>query len=171
MMTQELLKKLKAKDLSAYNEIYDQYGWELHNYLKKTYPNETVSSEVFAQTMEAFCRDLTKYGTTDVMEAALFMYADRTMQTLTAQSTEETTWPETPAAPEGWTQQPNLPEAAPSQKKKGGFGRFLLTVLLLLVAAAALWVIFGQVLRMGLLPNFSLDLGYNWFNQNIAWWF
>ena len=34
---------------------------------------------------------------------------------------------------------------------------------------AALWVITGLLMDMGFLPD--IDMGYSWFNMNIAPWF
>ena len=84
MTTEELLKKLKDQDLSAYNYVYEKYGWELHNYLKKTHPDDEITNEVFRKAMQSFCGDLTRHTTTDVLEIALCMYADRALGDLGA---------------------------------------------------------------------------------------
>ena len=52
--------------------------------------------------------------------------------------------------------------------QRGGFLRALglvAVVLLVLLVAVLLWMLAGQMMRLGAIP--SLDLGYNWFNAHI----
>ncbi len=53
----------------------------------------------------------------------------------------------------------------PEQKKRGGAGRVLLTLLFSVLCAALLWLVLGMTMRLGWLP--PVDLGYAWFNQHI----
>lgn len=54
-------------------------------------------------------------------------------------------------------------------EKKGGFWSGLLIVILIICILAMLWVIVGIIMGTGLAPR--LDLGYEWFNENITWFF
>ena len=52
--------------------------------------------------------------------------------------------------------------------QRGGFLRALglaAVALLVLLVAVLLWMLAGQMMRLGAIP--SLDLGYNWFNAHI----
>jgi len=79
MRMEELLQKLKDRDLSAYNYVYETYGWELHNYLLDKCPDKEMSSAVFRKAINAFCEDLAGRSETDQLELILRTYADRAL--------------------------------------------------------------------------------------------
>ena len=67
---------------------------------------------------------------------------------------------------EDWQEVDLLEEEETTQR--GGFLRALglvAVVLLVLLVAVLLWMLAGQMMRLGAIP--SLDLGYNWFNAHI----
>ena len=76
MTTQDLIKSLKEQDLEAFNQFYEKYSWELHNYLLKRCPDKEMATEVFRRTMSGFCKDLSASNGTDMLEVMLCMYAD-----------------------------------------------------------------------------------------------
>lgn len=174
MMTEELLKKLKAQDSDAYNYIYDKYSWELHNYLRQKCPDKEMAAEAFRQTMNGFCQELEKREETELLEVMLHMYADTVCTQLQNRARMPQAEPE-PAMQEMQEKVPLEPETAePEGKGKNAASavfRVLLMLLLGIVLVAAVWVILGQVMRMGLIPGFRFDWGYSWFNRNIAPWF
>lgn len=63
----------------------------------------------------------------------------------------------------------NAGQAMTEKKKHMGAGAVLLIVLLSIGIIAMLWVITGVAMNTGILPQ--ADLGYQWFNLNIAPWF
>lgn len=80
-----------------------------------------------------------------------------------ASQTEQPTQPETELIDE--TDEP----VQPAKQKKSKVGLFFGIGGLSLGILAALWVISGILMSLDILPDF--DLGYQWFNMNIAPWF
>lgn len=196
MVTEELLRRLRSQDMSAYNYIYEKYGWELHNYLREKYPDKDTAAVVFRKAINDFCADLSAADSLDVMEIALYMYADRVTQQMgreplrkeaqldlpefpIPEKVPESTvsaMPE-PAAPavQGWDDWSDLdPEPAKAEPKRRSaaatVGKILLILVLTLIVVGAVWVALGFVIKLELIPGFRPDLGYSWFNRSIAPW-
>ena len=60
-------------------------------------------------------------------------------------------------------------DEAEDRKNPGGAGFWIAVIALGLCIMFAVWVIVGLLMDMSLLPEF--DLGYDWFNANVAPWF
>lgn len=139
----ELLNRIKKRDMDAYLQLTRDYGWKLYSYLRAQCDNKEMVDAVFDKTMKNFYDSLTADDSEDPVEAILYAYADHTC--------EQMHWEET----------------APSKISSVGF---VLGILILGVGIlAALWVILGLLMDMNLIPE--LDLGYSWFNANVASWF
>jgi len=106
MNNQDLYEKMKEQDFSAYNHYYEKYGWELHNYLQQRCPDKDLAAKVFTQAMSGFWEELSKNGSSDVMEAMLCLYADGICRRL--EGKEQTL----PAAPV-MRQEADIPAALP----------------------------------------------------------
>ena len=63
----------------------------------------------------------------------------------------------------------DIPIQAKAEKRPWSAGRLAAAIALFAGILAALWVIAGLLMDMGFLPY--IDMGYSWFNMNIAPWF
>ena len=63
----------------------------------------------------------------------------------------------------------DIPIQAKAEKRPWSAGRLAAAIALSAGILAALWVIAGLLMDMGFLPY--IDMGYSWFNMNIAPWF
>ena len=151
MDSNQLLNRMKDRDMVAYHYLTERYGWKLYSYLKTRFKNREQVDAAMNETLRQFYN--TVAGSDDAIEALLLSFADRTCQNMTQDRT--------PLAPTG-------------QKKKKGvkIGTILYVIaisFLLLCILGSIWVIVGLLMDLGIIPD--VDLGYSWFSANIFPWF
>ena len=147
----QLLDRIKERDMAAYHHLTQDYGWKLYSYLKTRFQDKETLDAVFNETLNKFYNTIA--GSDDVIEALLYSFADQTCQTMMPGKTI--------AVAKGNT-----------KKASGKVGTILFYVsfgFLLFGIFAALWVIVGLLMGLGIMPE--LDLGYSWFNANVFPWF
>lgn len=154
MNQMELLKKLMSRNSDAFLEMTEKYSWSVYSLIRSRVSDSKQADALFHKTMDGFYRCLYESKAEDPVEAILFMYAEKMLQ--------ENQNPTAISTPQG------KKKTSPG-KEKGSFFRGLINYLLLAAIAAVLWVIAGLLMDLNLLPGY--DLGYEWFNSNIAQWF
>ena len=162
METNDLFKRIREKDQAAFKELTEDYGWKLYGRIRKTTDDRDKADLIFKQTFSRFYNTMENYDCEDAIEAMLCVYAAMVTEEL-AQSEGETVMPELTGKKK---------TAKKAKKAHSGIANFfyVLGVLLLLAGiAAALWIMAGLLMDLQILPQF--DLGYEWFNANIAPWF
>lgn len=151
MDTNELLNRIKQRDPNAYLQLTKAYGWKLYSHLRTQFDDPKMADAAFTETLTNFYNTIAEGNGDDAVEMLLMAYGDMTCQQM--KNTQDSQKPASMAQP----------------AKSGGFGFGLGVGILVLGILAALWVIVGLLMDMSILPN--LDLGYSWFNANIAPWF
>lgn len=173
METNELLDRIKDRDTDAYLQLTQAYGWKLYSHLRSQFEDRETADAAFNETLTNFYNSLAGGDGEDAVEALLYAYADQTCRKMNggAQSAQEI-----PAKPpvepvSTVTEKPTVvePEEKKAPERSGSFGFTLGVTILVIGILAALWVIIGLMMDMGILPE--LDLGYSWFNANLAPWF
>ncbi|MBO4938279.1 MAG: hypothetical protein J6C98_04670 [Oscillospiraceae bacterium] len=146
----ELLKRIKERDMDAYLYLTNVYGLKLYNYLNSRLGDQDLVEEAFQKTLASFYESLTAQESQDPIDAILCTYADQTCGKIAGS------------------------DVGTKKKKKkhsaaANIGFAIGIVILSAGILAASWVIIGLLMDMNLIP--SADLGYEWFNANIAPWF
>ena len=168
MENNELFQRIKANDQEAFRELTDKYGWKVYSRIRKSTEDREKADLIFKKAFADFFESMKDSDTEDVIEAMLCVYAAMAaddIEKAEADNKKEGT-PETAVT--------GLPEVteAPKKKKRSFFSRLLYTLNVLLLVAGiviALWAMAGLLMSLDILPE--LDLGYSWFNANIANWF
>ena len=171
MTNPNLLDRISTGDRDAFVQLMREYGPALYFRLLDRLGDRTLADAAFRQIMLDFHRKLTASGEKDAVAALLVNEADAvsrqllldSMEGLIAHTAEEAfsveLMPET-------TQMDSLQEDAP---EKPGVLWWTAVTLLILCTLLVCWVIIGLLVSMEVLPR--LDLGYSWFDANIAQWF
>lgn len=151
MDSNQLLNRMKERDMVAYHYLTERYGWKLYSYLKKRLPNQEQVDAAMNETLRQFYN--TVAGSDDAIEALLISFADQTCQHMTKFQSER------------------VPTVL---KKRTGvkIGTVLYVIavsFLLLCILGSIWVIIGILMSLGIIPE--VDLGYSWFNANMFPWF
>lgn len=148
MDSNELLNRLKDRDMGAYHLLTEHYGWKLYSYLKTRFKDKEQVDAAFNESLHQFYSTIA--GSEDAVEALLFSFADRICENM----------------------KHNQNITVPEQKSSGKMGTVLFTVafsILLLGIFVTLWVIIGILMDLGIMPE--LDLGYSWFSDHVFPWF
>ena len=164
METNELFKRIREKDQEAYRELTEDYGWKLYGRIRKTTDDRDQADLIFRETFSRFYNSMEHYDCDDAIDAMLCVYA--------AMVTEELAQNQLPASDALPVQDKKGKKKKKAKKSHSGIGTFFYVIgviLLLAGIAAALWVMAGLLMDLQILPEF--DLGYEWFNANIAPWF
>ena len=173
METNDLFNRIKARDQDAFKQLTEDYGWKLYARIRKTTDNRDKADLIFKRTFSRFYNSMEEYDSDDPIEAMLCLYADVITKELAPKPVNfpsRVSGADSASAAEltEFTEEP-----APSpQKAHSPFATFfyvLGVILLVLGIAAALWIMAGLLMDLNILPEF--DLGYEWFNANIAPWF
>lgn len=187
MDTQEILSKIKQQDKQAFRRLITEYGKGLY---LKLYAESGDSDAARQATKAAFTElymALNSQQSPDIIESLLYSIGERRQrEILQAQTMKlageyleevkdltalkdtkaETTEAAQPASEAAKVSDiPLAAEPAKAEKKGVGFWQ----VVLVLLIATGLWVAAGALMGAGHLPKY--DLGYSWFNMNIADWF
>lgn len=162
----ELLNRIRKRDVNAYLELTQTYGWKLYSHLRARFDDRELTEAAFNETLTNFYNTIAGGTGDDVVESLLLAYADQTCQKM--KQTSMVPLKSAYAAKPRLVQESAETNTKPSGKSNGlGFG--LGVGILVFGILAALWVIVGLLMDMNILPE--LDLGYSWFNSAIAPWF
>ena len=164
MDTIEMLNRLKSMDLKAYSQFTETYGWRLYYHIRDRVKDREKAEDIYNKTMSDFCKCLTDYEGEDAIESLPNACAENVccrMDQIPGKASQDVRPIQKVSG--------GAEEKSKSGKRKGRFGFALCVVLLLFGITAALWVILGLLMDMNYIPE--LDLGYHWFNVNIAPWF
>lgn len=166
MENYDLLNRIRKRDVNAYLELTQTYGWKLYSHLRAKFDDRELTDAAFNETLTNFYNAIAGGTGDDAVESLLLAYADQTCQKLKQTSKVPAQSADTPKP--RLAQEPVEADTKSSGKSSGlGFG--LGVGILVLGILAALWVIVGLLMDMNILPE--LDLGYSWFNTAIAPWF
>jgi len=175
MSYSDLLNRMRERDTEAFLEMTDRYGWSLYASIRKKYPDKDVADRVYNETMNAFYRALQNPDCDDPVEALLCAFSDKisipshSVVRNHLQLAEESGSVEPPEIRISDETVSHEEHHEHKTRKKSGF---LTTVGLILVSVGiffTLWVILGLLMALDVIP--AADLGYSWFNANIARWF
>lgn len=191
MDTNSLLERIRSKDRDAFMQLMQTYGRGLYTRLLNQLGDKVLADAAFKETLVGFYNALVRSEGEDAVQALLYSYGDitgdRILESSLAQVINETVSetqltpepePESPLARQAGVPEPEENEEAADEKQEAAPGKeenragwwLGLAVGGLSVAIlAALWVIAGLLMDMGLLPE--LDLDYEWFSANVAPWF
>lgn len=180
MDTIEMLNRIKTRDFKAYCQLTEDYGWKLYSRIRERFDDAQKANAVFNETLSCFCSDLTDHEGDDALDALLLAYAEKVCSRMeqneqqtelqnVQQNREEQFVSEVPDDSEDIMEEETAPPKKDKVSTRGSFGFRLCIFLLLLGILAVIWIILGLLMDMNLIPQ--LDLGYTWFNANIAPWF
>ena len=184
----ELLNRVQAKDRDAFVELMKKYGVKLYSRLLVKLGDRQLADAAFKETMVGFYKSLTENEGEDAISAFLAGYGDNVSDRLIGDYFDHIVENTADCVESAGYRKLNLPvpeleeeentyydendvsgenEAeSPLISRKGWiFAVSLLSTCALLV----IWVIIGLLCGMGIIPE--LDLGYTWFNNNVAEWF
>ena len=187
----ELLNRIKGKDREAFVELMRKYGASLYSRMLSKLGDRQLADAAFKETMVGFYKSLTENEGDDAISALLCGYADNVSDRMlgdyfehmvenTANCVESAELkklrlpvPEVKQESETENAQtmPDYTEKYvndyPDSFSRGGW--IFAVSLLSTCALIVVWIIIGLLVGMDVLPG--LDLGYTWFNENIAEWF
>lgn len=184
----ELLNRIKNKDREAFVEFMKKYGEALYDNLLQKLGDRRLADAAFKETMIGFYKSLTENKGDDAVSALLSGYADivsgRIRQDYLGDIIEKTAdcaehsqvvklpLP-VPEKEEIAVEEAEIEFSEPScEETTEPISRakwYLLVAVLGVCSAIILWIIIGLLCSMDVLPE--LNLGYNWFNNNISEWF
>ena len=165
MENNDLFQRIQANDQEAFRQLTDEYGWKVYSRIRKRTEDREKADLIFKRAFADFFESMKDSDTEDVIEAMLCVYA--------AMAADDIEKAEADSKQDGASQPTGLPTSeAPKKKKRSFFSNLLYTLNVLLLLAGiviALWAMAGLLMNLNILPE--LDLGYSWFNANIANWF
>ncbi len=193
----ELLHGLQAHDDEAFRTIARTYGKSVYERLLARSGNPALAKQALKAALTDLYAAVSAADNRDPVEALLFTFAERAQSAMQqnagnermeapvrsaadagdntsamreAKATARGLETDNRRAPVG-ADMPPAQQALPpdSEPKKHGFGRTAAVILLCVGILLMLWVIAGLLMDMELLP--PVDLGYEWFNRQIAPWF
>ena len=187
----ELLHGLQAHDDEAFRTIARTYGKSVYERLLARSGNPELAKQALKAALTDLYAAVSAADNRDPVEALLFTFAERAQSAMQQNAgNERMEAPVRSAADAGVSTQatargletdnrraPVGADMPPAQQalppdfgpKKHGFGRTAAVILLCAGILLMLWVIAGLLMDMELLP--PVDLGYEWFNRQIAPWF
>ena len=180
MESRELLCWIKAGDDEAFRTMILTYGKPIYLRLLERSENREVAKEALKEALIDLYITVKMTSSKDPVEALLYKRAEEIQTDMLRRSCERLfytaanqnaskplmTQPEIKRAE---VQTPDIPAQAKAEKRPWSRGRMAAAIALSAGILAALWVIVGLLMDMGFLPY--VDMGYNWFNMNIAPWF
>lgn len=182
----ELLDRVKNKDREAFVEFMRSYGPKLYTRMLDKLGDRKLADAAFKETMIGFYKSLTENEGEDAISSLLTGYADEVSGRLQFDYLEDIIEKTADCAEKSDIEKFALPvpenkkvveniiphdiccdEAVDNMKesRKWLFAVALLSVCSLIVV----WIIIGLLCSMGTIPD--INLGYEWFNNNIAEWF
>ena len=180
MESRELLCRIKAGDDEAFRTMVLTYGKPVYLRLLERSGNKEVAKEALREAFIDLYITVKMANSKDPVEALLYSRAEEIQADMLRRSCERLFYTATNAnAPELPRTQPeikradvqpsDIPIQAKAEKRPWSAGRLAAAIALFAGILAALWVIAGLLMDMGFLPY--IDMGYSWFNVNIAPWF
>lgn len=198
MDAQELLSRIKQQDKEAFRRLVTDYGKGLYI---KLYAASGDADAARLATKAAFTElyiALNSQQSPDIIESLLYSIGERKQREILQEQTmklaedcldrvvelpapngakelkAETAKPIQPVSAEELSAEAehkahgDIPVVVqPEKPAQRGIGFW--QVVLALLVIAGLWVVLGALMGEGYLPKY--DLGYSWFNANIADWF
>ena len=167
----ELLDRMRERDPEAFLEMTDRYGWAVYQTIRRKYPDRETADRIYRDTMNAFYLAVQDPRCEDPLEGLLCALSDRVtpeaepVSPVTAGEEVPGELPEISASEET----ADRPEQTQRRRKRSGLWSFLGSALVMAGIFLMLWIILGLLMSMKLIP--WADLGYTWFNANIAHWF
>lgn len=195
----ELLHGLQAHDDEAFRTIARTYGKSVYERLLARSGNPELAKQALKAALTDLYAAVSAADNRDPVEALLFTFAERAQSAMQqnagnermeapvrsaadagdntsamreAKATARGLETDNRRAPVGaGADMPLAQQALPpdSGPKKHGFGRTAAVILLCAGILLMLWVIAGLLMDLELLS--PVDLGYEWFNRQIAPWF
>lgn len=195
----ELLHGLQAHDDEAFRTIARTYGKSVYERLLARSGNPELAKQALKAALTDLYAAVSAADNRDPVEALLYAGAERAQSAMQqnagnermeapvrsaadagdntsamreAKATARGLETDNRRAPVGaGADMPPAQQALPpdSGPKKHGFGRTAAVILLCAGILLMLWVIAGLLMDLELLP--PVDLGYEWFNRQIAPWF
>ena len=77
----QLLDRIKERDMTAFHYLTQDYGWKLYSHLKTRFQDKEALDAALNETLSKFYNTIA--GSDDVIEALLISFADQTCQTMT----------------------------------------------------------------------------------------
>lgn len=190
MDIQSVLTSIKQQDKAAFRELVKEYGRGLYIKLYAASGDAEAARQATKAAFAELYMALNSQQGPDVLESLLYSLGEKKQRELlqrqaarfSSECFEETVKlpaSEKPATlkaeptMEGYTEytipQANGDISVAVQQEPAHRGMDFWQWVLLLLAAAGLWYGIGMLMGAGHLPKY--DLGYSWFNLNIARWF
>lgn len=180
MRSGELLCRIKAGDDEAFRTMVLTYGKPVYMRLLERSGNKEVAKAALREALIDLYITVKMANSRDPVEAVLYKRAEEIQADMLRRSCERLFYAAAKeAAPKPLAAQPEIRREEPLQtdipvqatpaKRHWGAGKTAAAIALSAGILAALWVIAGLLMDMGFLPY--IDMGYGWFNMNIAPWF
>lgn len=152
-MADDLLEKIKKHKSGAYDELLDRYGWKVYRKISEHYGDSEEAKKAFNGIMKGFCKKMSGEKSDDVLESLLFMYAENYCKRDLGEFFSE----ETSSQSESFKEK--------KRRSDQSFFRFMQAVVIIAIIVT-LWFLCGFLMSSEIIPE--IDLGYGWFNENIA---
>ena len=149
MESRELLCRIKAGDDEAFRTMVLTYRKPVYLRLLERSGNKEVAKEALREALIDLYITVKMANSKDPVEALLYSRAEEIKR--------------------ADVQPSDIPIQVKAEKRPWSAGRLAAAIALSAGILAALWVIAGLLMDMGFLPD--IDMGYSWFNMNIAPWF
>ena len=174
MSYSDLLDRMRERDTDAFLEMTDRYGWALYASIRRKNPDKVVADRIYSETMNEFYRVLQNPACDDPVEALLFAFSDNISVPANPVGQHGSDMTDDPMSgePPKIVPSENIIEEQMMTQKNPRKSHLLTSIGFVLVTAGIffmLWVILGLLMSLEIIP--AVDLGYAWFNANIARWF
>lgn len=183
----ELLNRVKNKDRDAFVELMKKYGEKLYAKLLENLGDRRLADAAFKETMIGFYKSLTENDGDDAISSLLSGYAETVSSRMQIDYLEDIIEKTADCAENSEFGRLGLPVPKVKEVEAENIidqihdsdisdnptisrsGWFLAVTTLSVCALIVLWIIIGLLCSMDVLPN--INLGYEWFNNNVAEWF
>ena len=182
----DLLDRIKNKDRQAFVEFMRKYGAKLYSAMLSRLGDRKLADAAFKETMIGFYKSLTENDGEDAVSSLLSGYANEVSARLQADYFEDIIEKTADCAESSDIVKLSLPVPEANMKQAEAdicietpvktepaeinhAGWIFAVIILGISSAIVLWVIIGLLMAMDVIPDFNL--GYTWFNNNIAHWF
>lgn len=174
MSYSDLLERMMQRDVDAFLEFTDRYGWAIYSSIRRKHSNKVDADKVYHETMQQLWTCMQNEQFEDPAEALLCTLADqislkrgprKDLAEIFNSDIED-------KPPVLHIRRSEESTHGISKRRKKHFGCVIGLIVLLLIFTFSVWVIVGFLMECEIFPY--VDLGYSWFcsqlQQLLVFW-